>query len=193
MAERKNAGSGSGSELKINDWPELIDFMVEQAVAWVERQRDRHRPTGRELSEVEKRKLEGFFPAEVLEEARIATAPRIENPDFYSQLEATGFQPRLDLTGAAGIAFIDTVVIAQSFSSDRRLLLPLLFHELVHVVQHRVFGLKKFMRLYIQSWADGGFSYYAISLERQAFDLQARYQVDSNRLFSVEYEVGRLI
>jgi len=60
------------------------------------------------------------------------------------------------------------------------------------VVQHRVFGLKKFMRLYIQSWADGGFSYYAISLERQAFDLQARYQADPARPFSVRDEVDRL-
>jgi len=193
MTDCKNAESGPGREPKPDDLSDLIDFMVDQAAAWVERQRNRYRPTGRGLSEVEKGKLQGFFPEEVLEEARIATVPRIENPDFYSQLEAAGFKPLLDLTGAAGIAFIDTVVIAQVFSSGRGLLLPLLFHELVHVVQHRVLGLKKFMRLYIQSWADGGFSYYAISLEKQAFDLQARYQADPNRLFSVEDEVSRWI
>jgi len=115
MTDRKNGGAGPGREPKPDDLSEIIDFMVEQAAAWVERQRNRYRPTGRGLSAVEKGNLQGFFPEEVLEEARIATAPRIENPDFYSQLEAAGFKPLLELTGAAGIAYIDTVVIAQGF------------------------------------------------------------------------------
>src|SRR6266576_6182962 len=69
----------------------------------------------------------------------------------------------------------------------------LLFHEFVHVLQYRLLGVQEFARRYVDGWLAGkGFldrpdlRYVSIPLERQAYDLQARFAAAPDSAFSVE-------
>ncbi len=67
----------------------------------------------------------------------------------------------------------------------------LLFHELVHVVQYRLLGIGGFIHGYVTGWAAAGFVYEAIPLEREAFDLEQRFEREPQRHFSVRTLVSR--
>jgi hypothetical protein len=99
-----------------------------------------------------------------------------------------GFDPAIlpDFRGMAAITFVDTVVSHVSFT-DR-----LLFHELVHVVQHQKLGLEGFAVKYVNGFLSGG-SNEAIPLEMNAYELDARFAADPAKPFSVETEVRRWI
>jgi hypothetical protein len=59
------------------------------------------------------------------------------------------------------ITFSDVVVSHEAFSNE------LLFHELVHVVQYRQFGIARFSDLYLHGFRNGG-CYEAIPLKVNA-------------------------
>lgn len=81
---------------------------------------------------------------------------------------------------------MDTVVSHEQFY-DR-----LLFHELVHVVQYEKLGLTGFAAKYVTGFLTGGSS-EAIPLERNAYELDARFAAAPASVFSVENEVQRWI
>ena len=91
----------------------------------------------------------------------------------------------------AGITFIDTILLSVSHLEGGKPSLGLLFHELVHVIQYRLLGVETFIDLYVRGWAENGMDYYAIPLERDAYELQNRYETDPTRPFSVASEVAR--
>jgi hypothetical protein len=103
----------------------------------------------------------------------------------------------LDLGTVSGMAFIDTVVIS-SRNGPNTIPgvdsvppgLPLLFHELVHVAQYRALGVRGFVREYLNGWLAGGRDYFAIPLERQAFELQRRFEREPSAHFRVESEIA---
>jgi hypothetical protein len=68
----------------------------------------------------------------------------------------------------------------------------LLFHELVHAVQYKHLGLRGFADRYVGGFLSGG-SYEAIPLEKQAYELEARFAADPRTAFSVEEDVTRRI
>ena len=51
----------------------------------------------------------------------------------------------------------------------------LMFHELVHVVQYRELGVKKFSELYVRGFLDTG-EYLSIPLERVAYHLEGLFR-----------------
>jgi hypothetical protein len=63
----------------------------------------------------------------------------------------------------------------------------LLFHELVNAVQYKL-GLRGFAEHYVRGFLRGG-SYEEIPLEKQAYELEARFAEDRDTGFSVEAEV----
>jgi hypothetical protein len=134
----------------------LLPFLIEKGIQWVESQRDEYRSTARDLTEVEKSAVEPFFDPKILEMARIKTVPVIENPDFYSLFQEMKIPELLDFNNAAGITFRDTIVSSQRFLSSYSLLSSFLFHELVHVVQYEVLGVKRFINRYARGWAEHG-------------------------------------
>lgn len=169
----------------------LAEFLITEACAWVEDQKDGYRKSARSLTGDEKAGLRDFFSPEILEKARIKLVPGIENPGFYSILEKDGIGVPFDMRGAAGITCVDTVVVAEKYLFRETPSLSLLFHELVHVTQYHVLGVKEFMRRYIRGWAENGFDYYSIPLESQAYQLQARFQANPGLPFPVIEEVLR--
>ncbi|MBU2552523.1 MAG: hypothetical protein KKB20_29190 [Proteobacteria bacterium] len=173
------------------DDPSVMDDLAERAAAWVREQREKHRPGARPLDLREKRAFGGFFNSRVLDSARIALVPLIENPDFYDELPGLGLKEALDLTGALGIAYRDVILVSRRHYGAFTPWLPLVFHELVHVSQYDLLGPERFMRQYVRGWAENGFRYSGIPLEVQAYELQARYQSGSGRIFNVDKELGR--
>lgn len=69
--------------------------------------------------------------------------------------------------------------------------MSLMFHELVHVVQYQLLELAEFVEWYVHGWVKNGFDYFAIPLERYAYELQRRYDESSGQVFSVAEEVRR--
>ena len=145
--------------------------MARRGEAWIRRQRERYRPDARPLGEEEDALLAPHFAGATRGSVRIARVAGIENPPFYREIGKV----LLDFTGMSGITFVDTVVVHAGRMPDPPPA-AFLFHELVHVVQYEVLGVAEFTRRYVAGWAEGGFSYHAIPLERQAFRLQAGFE-----------------
>jgi hypothetical protein len=128
-------------------------------------------------------KLRPFFPADVLAATRIVCAA-IPEPRFYPFVTFIGVRGWLEPSSVGAMTLIDLVAY------PRRLSPSTLAHELVHVVQYRVLGLKKFADLYVRGFLDGG-GYEGIPLERQAYELEERIRRYPDKAFSVEEDVIR--
>ena len=169
---------------------ERLAYLIENGECWVREQRARHRPEARPLHAQTQAALAPFFDADVLRDVRFRSVPIIENPDFYDALIAAGQPVPMDFTSARGITYDDTVLLS---AGDGTLPGPpsgLLFHELVHVVQYRLLGIGGFVRRYLTGWAAAGFVYEAIPLEREAFDLQHRFEQAPRTPFRVREVVA---
>ena len=168
---------------------ELVHFMVENGRRWVAAQREAFAPSSEAISEEDRAVLRQYFGHAVLQTSRFAWVDEIPNPDFYDALEQAG-QPRpLDFRLMSAITFVDTIVVSRSQFEGPASWRPLLFHELVHVVQYRVLGLDRFVADYVGGWARNGFFYESIPLEAMAYALQGRFDLASR--FSAESAVVR--
>jgi hypothetical protein len=163
-----------------------IAWVIQQVAAYIERQRRSFLRGAAPLSQNQKAVMATFFPESTLNSARIVMLRgiRVGNPPFYEELVQMGFErgslPDFDLMAA--VTFVDTIVSHEVFT-DR-----LLFHELVHVVQYEKLGLGEFSTRYVGGFLRGG-SYETIPLERNAYQLAARFAEAPMNPFSVEAEV----
>lgn len=127
--------------------------------------------------------MAAFFPASVLAETRIVQS-RMPEAIFYPLAKALGIRGLREMSSIGAITLVDVVAYNHELDSST------LFHELVHAVQYRVLGLKEFARLYVRGFLAGG-DYERIPLERQAYQLGARFNRWPGNVFSVEEEVIR--
>jgi hypothetical protein len=119
----------------------------------------------------------------------------IQNPPWYPDLLERGLSrdELLDFTRMDAITFDATII----FQPQVPMSIPGLFHELVHVVQYRMFGVDDFARRYLDGWLAGRplasnpvQRYMNVPLERQAYALQARFlSLPQRSSFSIEEEV----
>ena len=171
---------------------QLIGQLIGLGRRWIAQQRETFRPLGHELSTAARAEFGKFFPDEVLKKFRIVTVPAIDNPPFVKQFRpvlALASIPVLDFSTMAAMTYVDTVCIAQGAAKTD--LDPLVFHELIHVVQYDILGLDKFVELFISGWVNQGFNYAAIPLEMDAYELQNRYESDPELAFEVSEEVSQ--
>jgi len=129
-----------------------------------------------------------FFDCDVLNLARIVELHAIPNPDFYSSLAQMGIPAPIDFREMSGITFIDTIAFSRARPALPGAEMQMLFHELVHVMQYRVLGTDEFIRRYVTGWAENGFRYDAIPLERWAYELDSRFAT-GGQPFSVAREL----
>ncbi len=106
------------------------------------------------------------------------------DPILYPLVRLFGIKGMLEMSSIGAITLVDVVAYPDELDPGT------LFHELVHVVQYRVLGLKQFARLYVRGFLERG-GYEGIPLERQAYQLGARFDREPKGLFSVEEEVIR--
>ena len=153
---------------------ELLNYLVQMGLPWLWDQRNLHIADSRRLSAEERLVLKGYYDQRVLGKVRVATVDRISNPPFYADLKESG-QPTLDISGAAGIAFIDCVVIRKTHQKHPSTWNSILFHELVHITQFDILGPERHLELYLRGWMDNGYQYHLIPMETQAQRLETRF------------------
>lgn len=163
-----------------------IDWVIQQVLAYIGQERDTYRPGAAPLSVSQKTIMCSFFPESALDSTRLLVlrGRRVTNPPFYGELVKMGFDPISlpDFKRMTAITFVETVVSHAPFTER------LLFHELVHVIQYKKLGVPEFAAKYVRGFLSGG-SYEAIPLERNAYELDARFAAAPAKSFSVEAEV----
>jgi hypothetical protein len=127
--------------------------------------------------------LHQYFPPTVLAKTRIVRSTMPE-PLLYPLVGLLGIKGLLEVSSIGAITLVDVVAYPDELDCET------LFHELVHVVQYRILGLKRFARFYVKGFLKGG-GYKGIPLEQQAYELGARFERDSEKVFSVEEDVIR--
>ena len=168
---------------------QMLAYLTAKGEEWVVEQRALHHPVARPLGLQLLSDLQAFFGEDVLDAARFASVGLLPNPGFYRELLAMGQSIPLDFSLMHGITFVDTVLLSERFRSSWSP--ALYFHELVHVVQYQILGAAGFMKRYVRGWAENGFRYEAIPLEKDAYELQERYQTRPKTLFSVRQIVSQ--
>ncbi len=157
--------------------------------AWITHRRDVYRRFSEPLAPGIADQLRGYFSSSLLRCAEVARVPTIANPlgGLLSRFQPPG---ALDLSTVRGMAFIDTVVIAEGNAHHADNETSLLFHELVHLVQYQLLGTGGFVRAYLAGWLESGKSYLHNPMEAMAFELQDRFD-RGGPSFDVATEVRR--
>ena len=168
-------------QAKLTDWAE----------GWLLNLRQDCRGVSRVLSEEEVAGLNGYFEAHLLSTVRVALMNQIPNPPFFSSLPEFGLPVPWNYSEQPGLALVDTAVISPARVPEGRWM-SVLFHELVHLQQFQALGVSKLVARYVHGLFANGFNYPGLPMERQAENLQFRYDAGL-KMFSVEMEVGRAI
>jgi hypothetical protein len=161
-----------------------ISEVSNMIAAYIRERRDDFFPKGRELNNAELSALGPFFDSTVLQTARIHQLGThgLKNPVFYPILRELGLHNLPDFSNMAAITFIDAVAF------NERVTMQVLFHELVHVVQYKLLGVDGFASCYVRGFLSGG-GYEGIPLEKNAYELDARFSANPRLAFDVEAEV----
>lgn len=132
--------------------------------------------------------MQPFFPAEILDQARLLwlQGERVQDPPFYGMARMLGFKNLPSFANTSAVTFVDVIVSHEEFTDE------LLFHELVHAVQYAQLGTKEFASRYVNGFINGG-GYDEIPLEKNAYELEQRYRTNKNVVLSVGDEVRQAI
>jgi hypothetical protein len=137
---------------------------------YIQYQREKWHGRGTPLSESLRKRFSEYFTAEDLDRVRIVEHARlpIPNPPGYGQLLKLSRFALPDPAQVAAITFDDVVVASGEIWES------LLFHEMVHVTQFRLLGVRLFAEQYMRGFVTTR-SYQGIPLEVCAFTLQDRF------------------
>ena len=170
------------------DLKNLSPAMVSQLAAMVENyissSREKYASQAVPLTDAQRAAMSPFFSSGVLGSARLCVlrGARVPNPSMYSMAKMMGINNLPDFSGMAAITFVDVIVAHEDFTD------ALLLHELVHVAQYAQMDMKEFAARFVNGFIQGG-SYEEIPLEKQAYELEARFSQDPTQAFSVDDEV----
>ena len=153
----------------------LRPYLLEKFHEWIYEQRSLHLPKARLLSSEEKSRLAGYFENRLLDLARVVSVDRIQNPKFYGALKRSGVPIPLDFSTAIGLTLIDCILIRKELQPGTTAFISTLFHEMVHVVQFDILGVKGHIELYADSLREGDYQYHSVILERQAYAFTDRF------------------
>lgn len=163
----------------------LSELQIGQVAKWVAayiaEQREKFQNKAEPIAPAYKDLLQPFFPSDVLSKVRVVQG-RASEPAFYSQLRLFGIRNAPAFSQMAGITFQDVIVHVEPLTGT------LVFHELVHAVQYKHLGLAGFADRYVRGSLSGG-SYEEIPLEKQAYELEAKFANARDKVFSVEQDV----
>jgi hypothetical protein len=153
----------------------LRPYLIEEFQEWVQEQRRLHLTNARPLSNEERSRFVGYFEKRILDLVRLASVERILNPGFYDGLVKSGLPIPLDFSNAIGLTLVDCILIRRELWSDPPSAISTLFHEMVHVVQIHILGLRKHIELYADNLIQNGYQYHSVLFERQAYTLASRF------------------
>ncbi|MFC1848849.1 hypothetical protein ACFL27_01460 [candidate division CSSED10-310 bacterium] len=159
-------------------------FLIEAGTTWIQSQRDIYYGRGKPLSKSEIEVLKNFFNADILKAVRICPVSKIENPAFLNDLKQMGLPVSFNFSDSLGITFLETIVVATPKLHDFHWM-SLLFHECIHVMQYTLLGLSGFVERYVEGLVSNDFIYNEISLEKDAYFIQNRFDENPDLPFSV--------
>jgi hypothetical protein len=164
--------------------PAMVSQLVSMVEAYINSSRKKYAPQALPLTDAQRSVMQPFFPAAVLDSARLCVShgTRVSNPSMYPMAKMMGIRNLPDFSAMAAITFVDVIVSHQEFTD------ALLFHELVHVVQYAQMGLKEFAERFVNGFIQGG-SFEEIPLEKMAQALEIRFSEGRGNPFSVDDEV----
>ena len=164
--------------------PAMVSQLTAMVESYISESRKKYAPQSASLTAEQRAAMLPFFPAEILDSARLCVldGSRVPNPSMYSMARMMGIRNLPDFSDMAAITFVDVIVSHEEFTHD------LLFRELVHVVQYAQLGVKEFAARYVNGFIQGG-SYEEIPLEKNAYSLEGRFSANPDRPFSVTEEV----
>jgi hypothetical protein len=162
--------------------------LMQESYRWILQMRSSHVLVAKRISTPDRESLQPYFTSNALDRARVAVVDHIDNPPFYPQFQGSGVRGLIDFHNMDGITFVDCILLSKSISGEKDGRLSILFHELVHVVQYWLLGPRRFVEHYLTGWYKGGGDYFKIPLEKQAYDLQRRFE--RGEQFTVERKLG---
>ncbi len=171
--------------MPVNDLgTEQLDDIVAEVITNARARQAHYLPRAKPLTSSQQQPMLPFFPADLLTDIRILELrnERVPNPPYQARAKERGYPLMLDFTHKAEIAHPDLIIFQEE-------LVPrLLFHALVHVVQYRVFGLERYLELYVRAFMQTGV-YVNVPFEVHAFQLDERFVQNPFTSFSVQAEV----
>jgi len=164
--------------------PAMVSRLAATVEDYISSSREKYAPQSVPLSDAQRVAMQPFFPAAVLDSARLCVlrGTRVPNPSMYSMAKMIGIRNLPDFADMAAITFVDVIVAHEDFTD------ALLFHELVHVTQFAQMDLKEFAARFVNGFLQGG-SYEGIPLEKMAYELEAWFSENPGQIFSVADEV----
>lgn len=172
----------------IKQLEQMRPYLIEKYLAWVDEQRVLLLPEARPLTSPEKTKFGGYFEDRILSSVHVVTVDRFENPQFYDELTQSGLPIPLDLNQAIGLALVDYILIHKQLWAYPESAISTIFHELVHIVQMDILGMRKHIELYADSLIKNNLHYHSVFFEKQAYRLSERFD-RREPLFSVHIAV----
>ncbi len=158
------------------EFDEFKSYLTQKFEEWLYQQREIYLPQARPLSSQERSRMSRYFEKRILDVTRVATVGQIPTPAFYDELRKREIPILMDFTSAVGFTLIDCVLLREGFEATSTL-----FHEMVHIVQADLLGVKKLLELYLSDLAKNG--YQNVLFERQAYRLTTRFTQEKS--FSV--------
>jgi hypothetical protein len=164
--------------------PAMISQLATIVEGYITSSRTRFASQAVPLTEAQRNAMQPYFPAEILQNARLCVlhGTHVPNPSMYSMAKLMGIRNLPDFSDMTAITFVDVIVSQKEFTD------AMLFHELVHVVQYAQMGVSEFASRFINGFIQGG-SYEEIPLEKSAYLLEDRFSKDGSQPFSVDDEV----
>jgi hypothetical protein len=146
-------------------------------LAWIQKTIADHEQSAKTVASRNFKRLPLYFPEDLLRLTKVVIVERTPIPP----LSSIGLQRFADFERGdyEGITYLDTIFIKRMRANDEELH----FHELIHVVQWRLLGERRFLSLY----ADGleRFGYRDSPLERMAYTAQNHFS-QSDRMFDAQ-------
>ncbi len=165
----------------------LKSRLADWAEGWLLDLRQGFRASARTLHGEERAALSGYLKPDLLATIRVAEVERIPNPPFFPSLSRFGIPVPWDFSSEPGLSVVDTVVLSKPLIPEGQRL-SVLFRECVHLQQFQVLGVTRMVARYVHGLFENGFDYRKLPMERQAHDLQFRFDAGL-KMFSVEQEV----
>jgi hypothetical protein len=164
--------------------PAMISQLTTIVEGYITSSRTKFAPQAVPLTEAQRNAMQPYFPAEILQNARLCVlhGTHVPNPSMYSMAKLMGIRNLPDFSDMTAITFVEVVVSQKEFTD------AMLFHELVHVVQYAQMGVSEFASRFVSGFIQGG-SYEEIPLEKSAYLLEGRFSKDGSQPFSVDDEV----
>jgi len=151
---------------------------------WIQNILAQHATAAKPVTSLGFTRLPQYYGAELLASSRAVVVAKVPMPPLSAMgLSRFGDFEHME---AAGITYLNTYFVRADHARDE----SLHFHELVHVIQWRLLGPEKFLRLYAEGLER--FGYRNSPLEEMAYNLQDRFERE-RKPFSVQVACEKLV